>query len=68
MFLLHLELLEQVLVKHFYLLSKFVSILTNAIVVDISFSPVDIFIKSKISFDGALIGFEYVDLSGKKTS
>ena len=35
-------------------------------VVDISFSPVDTFIKSKISFAGALIGFEYVVLSGKK--
>ena len=50
----------------FLSLNKFVNILTNAMVVDISFSPVDTFIKSKISFAGALIGLEYVVLSGKK--
>ena len=49
----------------FLSLIKLVNILTRAIVVDISFSPVDTFIKSKISFEGALIGFAKVDLSGK---
>ena len=49
----------------FLSLNKLVNILTSAIVVDISFSPVETFIKSKISFDGALIGFAKVDLSGK---
>ena len=33
--------------------------------VDISFSPVDTFIKSKISLVGAFIGFAKVDRSGK---
>ena len=39
----------------FLSLNKFVNILTRAIVVDISFSPVETFIKSKISFEGVLI-------------
>ena len=49
----------------FLSLNKFVNILTKAIVVDISFSPVDTFMKSKISFEGALIGLAKVERSGK---
>ena len=41
----------------FLSLRRLVSILTNAIVVDISFLPVDSFILSKMFFGGALMGF-----------
>ena len=50
----------------FLSLSNAVSILTNAIVVDISLSPVDFIKLSKISLGGAFICFANEDLSGIK--
>ena len=50
----------------FLSLSKAVIILTRAIVVDISFLPVDFINASKISFGGALICLAKDDLSGIK--
>ena len=47
----------------FLSLNKFVNILTNAIVVDISLEPVETFILSKISLGGALIAFAGAHLS-----
>ena len=48
----------------FLSLNKLVNILTSAIVVDISFEPVDCFKTSNISLGGAFIGLAKVDLSG----
>ena len=50
----------------FLSLIRLVNILTNTIVVDISFSPVDSFIFANISGGGVFIAFANEDLSGKK--
>ena len=49
----------------FLSLKRLVNILTRAIVVDISLSPVDFIITSNMSSGGAFIGLANVVLSGR---